>query len=344
MPARVSSCLGRQRAMRLLDHRDHRGRDVGRVSNQEEYIEWRSVHNRGRWVGIEMTTELPEYWEVLAAHAPRQTLRLMGRLTGTPTPPPRAAYGRLDPFRRGVSTTDRCDAFVDTMLGDEAARRRRLLTLPKSSYNDGRSGLCCLAHQDNTLHALVNLVCSAAAPVVISDAITRRPRFASGREAIDVLGAIAIDGRSSDPVVVESVARWATEGRSVSFDRPVGVYFGAIQRHEIVRPDGSPIPATWMRLSRGHSGSHFPDGRDRYQRLTLTVPPASGLTVDDLRVRRTDEPIRWGGQLAELITLKVIVGVTKAINPGERRAAKATPARIPCRDIRRDARMMGVSG
>ena len=45
-PIRVSSCLGRQAAQRLLDWRRESG-DRGRFELQEEYLEWRVVTGEG---------------------------------------------------------------------------------------------------------------------------------------------------------------------------------------------------------------------------------------------------------------------------------------------------------
>ena len=45
-PIRVSSCLGRQAAQRLLDWRGESG-DRGRFELQEEYLEWRVVTGEG---------------------------------------------------------------------------------------------------------------------------------------------------------------------------------------------------------------------------------------------------------------------------------------------------------
>jgi hypothetical protein len=72
LPARVVRCLGRARALRALD--------LNRML-QEEYVEWRTVREGGRITRVELTTELHDYWLVLAAHEPARTIELVGELS-----------------------------------------------------------------------------------------------------------------------------------------------------------------------------------------------------------------------------------------------------------------------
>ena len=81
---------------------------------QEEYVEWRTVRERGGAISrVELTTELRDYWRVLAAHEPDRTVDLVGELTGRAVAP-EDVYGirapaALDPAERGR-------AFAATML------------------------------------------------------------------------------------------------------------------------------------------------------------------------------------------------------------------------------------
>src|SRR5688500_14455808 len=71
--ARAVGCLTRERALGLLDAERRR---------QEEYLEWRTVRDRGGAIRrVELTTELRDYWRVLASHAPDRTVDLVGELT-----------------------------------------------------------------------------------------------------------------------------------------------------------------------------------------------------------------------------------------------------------------------
>jgi len=48
----------------------------------------------------------------------------------------------------------------------------------------------------------------------------------------------------------------------------------------------------------------------RHQRLVLAPPPDTGLSVSDLIDVATEQPIRHGGQIAELVKLVVLVRVS----------------------------------
>jgi hypothetical protein len=116
LPVRVERCLGRERALALLD---------GRRDLQEEYAEWRTVRDAGgKLVRVELTTELRDYWRVLAEHEPERAADIVGGLTGH-APPDVARLGRL---------------------------------------NDGRDGICFMTHRNNDLAALARLAAAAAMP------------------------------------------------------------------------------------------------------------------------------------------------------------------------------------
>lgn len=305
-PARVGACVGRDRALALFDWRPDGEGDVGRIRHQEEYLEWRVVREGGRIRRIEMTSEFSDYWGLLAGHEPARTLELVAQFAGEEEVETADVYGPLDPFAAGVSVDERQTAFAQTMLPAAGDDRRQAL-VQVSAYNDGRSAICCMIHPNNTLHALIALVASAARPLLVCDPVTGQPRHASGSEAILALEAAAQDGRNSDPLVVERVARVATERRRIAFDDPVGVYIRSVQHHELEQPDGRDVPASWFEFGRGLRAAEAPDGAQRCQRLTLTLPSDADFMLDDLVVRRSGDRLRFGGQLAALAQLTAYV-------------------------------------
>lgn len=305
-PARIAACLGRGSTMRLLDWQGGGGTPHGRVRHQEEYAEWRVVRQDGRLRAIELTTELPEYWELLAGLAPERLLSLVAEFAATTTVAADAIFGELNPFNPATTPAQRIEAFRTTMLADQNEQSPRG---PSSEFNNGRRAICCMIHRSNNLASLVRLVVTAARPLVVRDSMSGRTRFPSGAEAIRGLGAAATDGRSSDPLIVERIVRFVSEGRVIGFDSPIGVGIVDVQQHQLAQPDGNDVPASWFRLSRGVTGS---DGQTRHQRLALTVPADVDFDLDDIVVRRTGERLRFGGQLAELVQLAVFVWTSPA--------------------------------
>jgi hypothetical protein len=300
LPTRVVACLTRERALGLLD---------AERRLQEEYLEWRTVRDRGGAIRrVELTTELRDYWRVLASHAPDRTVDLVGELTGRAFGP-RDVYGirapaALDPAERGR-------AFAATMI----AKRNPL--------NDGRRGICFMSHHSNDLGSLVTLAAAAATPCLVRDRATRSSRCATAAEVIPLLGGAAVAGRASDPVIVERLGRLAFERRLVAFDDPVGVYVQGVEHTRLRTPDGSPVPPEWFEASRGR------------QRLVLEVPAGEGFRVSDLVDAATEQPIRHGAQIAELVQLRVLFRMSA---PGVARAQRGLEPRArrppPCADIR----------
>ena len=109
LPSRVVGCLRRARALELLD---------GERRLQEEYLEWRTVRDRGGAITrVELTTELRDYWQVLAAHEPARTVDLVGELSGRAVEP-REVYG----IRSPASGRRREAAFAAAMLARPRTR------------------------------------------------------------------------------------------------------------------------------------------------------------------------------------------------------------------------------
>ena len=329
-PVRIARCLSHRRAWELLDWRGERG-DEGRLRAQEEYLEWRVVRDAdGAIQRVELTTELADYWRVLAACEPERTLELVAEVAREDAIPPEAVYGSLDPFAAGVSADERERAFAATMLPADADG-------PYSPYNDGRSGICCMVQPTNTLGALVALAARAAAAYVVEDEAAGGLRPASAAEVIPELDGAAQAGRSSDPVVIERLARLGFEGRYVALDDPIGVYIQGVEHARLRRRDGGPVPAKWFTLGRGVGPEAAADGRARHRRLVLEAPPDAGIRVDDLIDVATEEPIAHGGQIADLVQLAVFVRTSPpdavAVEP-RRLASSAAPPDIGCDHVR----------
>lgn len=302
-PARSGAELGATAALEQLDGRDPLLGDVGRLARQEEYMEWRPIRRAdGKLQGFEMTTELRDYWKLLAAHEPHRTLHLVAEFAGEEEADRFLVYGSdFDPCAANVTAQDRMDAFAETMLPTGSG------SAPFSPHNNGLSAICCMVHSDNDLLALLRLGLSAARTLLVTDEVTEQTRYPSGSEAIVKLPASAKDGRNSDPLIVERIVRFVGEGRPIGFDDPLGIYITAVQLHELAQPDGEDVPSSWLELSRGALAGVSPDGRSRAQRLKLELPADADFSLNDLVVRRSGEALCFGGQLAELVELCVYV-------------------------------------
>jgi hypothetical protein len=292
----VVACLTRADALALLDWHG----PPGPRALQEEYVEWRVVRSRKAIRRIELTTELADYWRILAAHEPDRTLELVAAFAGRERIDPSDVYGSCDPHARGVSAGKRAHAFEATMLRTGAM----------SPYNDGRRAICCMVQPTNTLYALLALTCAATTPQVVRDVVSGRRRCLTCDEAIPLMSGKAMRGRTSDPVLVERLGRLAFEGRLVALDDPFGIVIAGFEHARLGTRDGDIVPAEWFAFSRGAGARESPTGRPLHQRLVLEVPPGTGLTVSDLVDSATEQPIRHGGQIADMAQIALHLRVS----------------------------------
>lgn len=344
VPVRARACLGGARADRLCDARSPSG-ETGRRLFQEEYAEWRVLRDADGPTRFELTTELGDYWVLLARHQPERLTELVAEFAGVPSLEPTEIFGELDP---ADSPDDaRAEAFSRRFLGisltDETWRG-----LP-GPFNNGERAITCLSRGDNSLFVLINLVVASAVALRIRDSKEGELRFPSGSEAIPHLAEdSAQDCRASDPLVAERIVRVVTEGRPIRFDDPIGIYVAAVQSEDLLDPGGQPIPDEWVQRSR--QGPPSADGLARHQRITLEVPKEAGFKLSELVSRRTGERIEWGAQLAELIELAVYVRVGDAGSiPVKSRLlpptdAKPCAGRPECQNLERSAAMIEGGG
>lgn len=275
---------------------------------QEEYLEWRTVRRGGCIQRVELTADLPERWVDLAAHAPERLLSLVAELADKPKVPALEIYGSLD--ISSSSPEQLAAAFSTSMLSPVGL----------SPYNDGTRAICCMVQPTNTAAALVKLVSAATVlrPVEVEGGI----RSPTAAELAGILNDAAQMGRASDPVVVERVARLAFEGRRFAFEEPVGVRIVGVERHRLRTPDGEGVPAEWFGLSDPIGG----DVTDGFiTRMVVEVPAEAGFTVSDLVDVATEEPIRFGGQIAELVQVAVTFHVSPPIVDAARDVQRFSP-------------------
>jgi hypothetical protein len=310
-PQRVASCLGRRRALELLDARSGLpgGRDL-----QEEYLEWRVVRHGSQIERIELTTELADYWAILAAHAPNRLLALVAEFAHEEEVAVREVFGRDDALDTGVTPAERESAFRAAMLG-----------VGSSPYNDGRRAICCMRQQSNSLFSAAALAAASLTPRAVADRVDGRIRSLRCDEAVSLFWrGVAQLGRESDPLLVERLGQLAFEGRAVALEPPVGVYIQSVAIQRLRTPHGGTISDDWLRYSRGSVGE---EGRRRYQRVSFEAPPHSDLCVSDLVDIATERHIAFGGEIADLASLALFFRVS------DTSAAAVPPEPVKLRNV-----------
>jgi len=155
-PVRIQSCLdgSLRKTLPFLDWQLG-SIDAGRPIGHEEYLEWRVVRNgTGKITRIEFTTEIREYWEILAKYHPTKCLRLLGRFAGERIADFADVFGS-DPEQ--MTPEERSRNFQINMFALDN-------TPPKSPYNNGRRSIAIKGKSVNTLKAAIQLASFAAFP------------------------------------------------------------------------------------------------------------------------------------------------------------------------------------
>jgi len=296
-PVRIQTCLdgSLRKTLPFLDWQLG-NIDSGRPIGHEEYLEWRVLRNgAGKITRIEFTTEIREYWEILAKYHSTKCLRLLGRFAGEGIASFADVYGG-DPEQ--MTPGERESAFQNNMFAVKD-------TPPKSPYNNGRRSIAFMAKDVNTLNAAIQLASFAAFPYQAEEP-NGTIRSITGSEAIAFTKQNALACRNSDPTIVSSVIDQAVAGKFLVFDSTPGIYILDVQHEKILLPDRSgSIPRDWFEFQRGSR-----DGVERSQRLVFEVPPSQGFTIGDLIDDEIDEPVAFGGQIAKKITVGLYVRVS----------------------------------
>jgi hypothetical protein len=168
---------------------------------------------------------------------------------------------------------------------------------PKGSYNpynrwNTTDGIMHLTQPANSLQAEIQLG---------GDATILRERY--GRLITDSDALICGTryggaNRCSDPTIGGTVYELASLGCWITLRNPVGLYMDHLDLTGLTKPDGSPVEPEYFRVLRGDAE------RKLIERAVFEVPPGEGFTVSDLRIGGV--PIRFGGQLAQLMTVRLV--------------------------------------
>lgn len=245
---------------------------------QDEYCEWRVERDpqTQRIRRIVFTTESPEYWWALHG------ARVMDR----------------------VRSADTDFEFVGSPEHAAAAYGRRLghpidmsaLQLEPGKYSgtnrwNTSHGIVHLTHRFNNLCSLVNLFADCTVPRCHADGggLLTHP------EAVCCALSNGNPNNHSDSTIVGTVNALARQGAWLTLAEPLGVSIDHIDTNGWAWPDGSPAADCWHAV---------PDAPDFIQRLVIEPPAGCRYTLDQLSIG--GEPLHFGGQVAECITVKAV--------------------------------------
>jgi hypothetical protein len=314
-PAVPVTCIGRERARRLCDQLPN-----GRHRLHDEYAEYAVIHRldslqRMRPKRVQITTELAEYWTLVATAAPDALAGMAEDVLGRRPSFPEL-YGVEDPHaldedRRGALFAIQC-----------VGRGER----PPTGALNTRNALF-MTNSINGLDDLVFIVMFGARPYAVAGEgppdqrrADRDAIFASQGPDSEILAC-----RHADPAAALGAQDAVWQGRAVAFADPLGMYILSFNSAALA-VDGGPIPDEWVRFRRGEEGIH--------QRLEVGPPDDDPRFLDDIMASTgaAEEPLVGGFQLLRLTEVgpRVVVGEPSDVTDSDVTEVPASPTPIDC--------------
>jgi hypothetical protein len=246
-----------------------------------EYCEWHIDRDpaSGGIRRVVFTSEPPEYWQAMFG----------GRLSGSTIEFPGDKNLVLELYRKYVSpAVEPADLLVKTPFVSPFGPLNKGDYNPYNKWNTTH-GAMHLCAPPNALTAEINL--AALSTVVFEDA--------SGTLVVDPDAYIVGTGfggpnRNSDPTIAATVNVLARLGAFVTLANPVGLYMDHIDLMGWEVPGADPA-SDWVTVARGAPNA--------IERLVIQSP-SDEFDVSDIRIGGV--PVRYGGQIAECITVKLV--------------------------------------
>lgn len=252
---------------------------------QDEYCEWHVERDGEKIRRISFTCEPPEYWEFLAKRDFALVHRLYKELLHNPNIPANDLKWQHDVYNR--------EGKLRYRAGDYN---------PHNAWNTEK-GAIHLTHPANSLFAEV---------VLASDGTLGWPVEPDAHGNVDEQQLMCCAGRgginrSSDPLILRGVFNFARNGLSVALANPIGLYMSPFSLSGLLDPDENLVidnsNAPFVRQSA--------DGT-RILRAEIAPPAGAAYSLDACTI--DGNPLRFGGQISRLITMRLF-GVAKMI-PG----------------------------
>ncbi len=280
-PAEPVTCFDRTVARQLADWHG------GRATVQDEYAEYaieRRPDRDGRMrpKRVQVTTELREYWQTIAAADP-DALADMAEDALERRPSQTELYGVEDPHN--LEESQREALFARHLAGDGDGP-------PAGELNTANA--LFMTNSINGLDDLIFIVMFGAHPYVVAlpDG-GRRPATRDELFSLETTDEV-LACRHADPVAALGAHAAAMEGRTVAFADPLGMYIQSFDEAALSL-DGAALPDGWIRWGRGGEGMR--------QRLVVGPPDETERFLDDITVSvgAADEPLEGGFQILQLI-------------------------------------------
>jgi hypothetical protein len=275
---------------------------------QVEYCEWHVTRDpdSNKIKRVTFTSEPPEFWSALAGTA--QTVAQSDGTMLVTVPFPGDIDRLVDLYRHHISpAVQRHDLFAESDITSpiDGPLVRKGDYNPYNKWNTvyGAMHLCA---PPNSISAEIQL--GADATILY---VNGKKQAVVEPQALVCCAAYGGPDRNSDPTIGATVNALARLGAMVTLPNPVGLYMDHIDLSGWHAPDAADV-STFVHVARGQE--------TMIERLVVETPPESPYLLGDVTIG--GEPIQYGGQIAECITVK-LVGAAGALGAVQNR-------RMPC--------------
>ena len=235
--------------------------------NHDEYVEWFTHKNdSGLITRVDFTSEAWDYWKFLFDQA---KLSPIGERDDSKI---------VELYRRYI---DPAVTFADL---DDGAGEYNV----QNQWNTSR-GAMHLGCRPNYLEAEIQL--AAVATLLVANGATPITDPLQLAQTLPV----HTMWRSSDPRILWDVNQLARAGFKITLANPVGLLIDDLDDSGFTKPNGDPAGNYW-RVLRGFNGGIL--------RAVYEVPPGEGFVVGEMKIG--GELIKYGGQIAEHVTVKLV--------------------------------------
>lgn len=296
----------------------------GRHTLHNEYCEYAVVRGadksgRMRPKRIQVTTELREYWLMLAIHSPDRLLAAAADVLGR-EPSWEELYGTAghDPPEK---PEERRRLFAIATAGHGGERDLEKAGVPAGSTGKlNTENALFMSHPINGLDDLVYIVLFGARRFAVRGS-DGAPRRAEQEDIFAEDGRRVLACRHADPTAALAAYGAVLRGRVVSFANPLGMYLRPFNS-SVLEVSGEPIPTPWVRWSRGEEGM--------FQRLEVGPSDDEDAFLDDieLTVGQERQRLTGGYQLIRLLEVGPLLA-TGETSPASEEEFEWIPAGKP---------------
>jgi len=177
--------------------------------------------------------------------------------------------------------------------------------LPRNKWNNSTThGAMHLIQPNNTLLAEIN--------IAVASSIVRRidGQLLTDEQDLITCGGYGVGERFSDPHIGGEINKLARQQAAITIANPVALYIRDLSTAGWAAPDGLD-PKQYWKIVRGNEQFAL--------RAVYEVPADKNFVVGDITIN--DKPIRFGAQIADFITIKII---GQACRFGQNNVADAT--------------------